>query len=87
MRASRLDVDRKNINERYGVAELAPGETFENVTRTEDGYTAKVGITRIHMEEDASKMIHVGAPGAPHRGATHSLVDYKPRRYAMPPEP
>lgn len=71
-----LDVDEKNINERYGVAELAPGETFENVTRTEDGYTAKVGITRIHMEEDAGKMIHVGGAEGRIEGATHSLVDY-----------
>ena len=39
---------------------LKPGENEGNITRTEDGYTAHVGITRIHMEEDAGKMVHIG---------------------------
>ncbi len=35
--------------------------------------TKKIGITRIHMEEDAGKLVHQGAEGI--AGATHSLVD------------
>jgi aspartyl-tRNA(Asn)/glutamyl-tRNA(Gln) amidotransferase subunit B len=40
-----------------------------------DGSTTTVGITRVHMEEDAGKTVHVGASGRVH-GADHSLVDY-----------
>ena len=34
-----------------------------------------IGITRVHMEEDTGKSLHVGASGRIH-GATYSLVDY-----------
>ena len=71
-----LDVDGKAANERYNLALLAEGESVENITRTADGYTAHVGITRIHMEEDAGKMIHIGGDEGRIAGATHSLVDY-----------
>lgn len=39
----------------------------------EDGTKKTIGITRIHMEEDAGKLLHQGAEGI--AGATHSLVD------------
>jgi aspartyl-tRNA(Asn)/glutamyl-tRNA(Gln) amidotransferase subunit B len=39
-------------------------------------YTARVGITRIHLEEDTGKMIHVGGSEGRIAGATHSLVDF-----------
>jgi aspartyl-tRNA(Asn)/glutamyl-tRNA(Gln) amidotransferase subunit B len=42
---------------------------------TEDGGTTRVGITRVHMEEDTGKSLHVGATGRIH-GADYSLVDY-----------
>ena len=71
-----LDVDGKAANERYHLDALSEGETAENIVRTADGYTAHVGITRIHMEEDAGKMIHVGGDEGRIAGATHSLVDY-----------
>lgn len=71
-----LAVDGKNAGERYGFTDLTPGDTVQNITRTADGYTARVGITRIHMEEDAGKMIHVGGSEGRIEGATHSLVDY-----------
>ncbi|MEB3284474.1 MAG: Asp-tRNA(Asn)/Glu-tRNA(Gln) amidotransferase subunit GatB [Candidatus Sericytochromatia bacterium] len=35
--------------------------------------TRKIGITRIHMEEDAGKLVHQGAAGL--AGSTHSWVD------------
>ncbi|MGH2830079.1 MAG: Asp-tRNA(Asn)/Glu-tRNA(Gln) amidotransferase subunit GatB, partial [Actinomycetota bacterium] len=36
---------------------------------------ARVGITRVHMEEDTGKSLHVGTTGRISE-ATHSLVDY-----------
>lgn len=38
-----------------------------------DGVTKRIGITRIHMEEDAGKLVHQGADTI--AGATHSHVD------------
>ncbi len=71
-----LDVDGKGAEERLDMRDLAVGETHESATRTETGYTTHIGITRIHMEEDAGKMIHVGGGEGRIDGATHSLVDY-----------
>ena len=71
-----LDVDGPAAKERYGLDSLEPGASDENITRTEDGYVAHVGITRIHMEEDAGKMVHLGGGEGRIAGATHSLVDY-----------
>ena len=71
-----LDVDGPAARERYRLDALAPGEEDGNITRTEDGYTAHVGITRIHMEEDAGKMVHLGGGEGRIAGATQSLVDY-----------
>ena len=71
-----LDVDGPAAKERADVMALAPGQELENTTRTDVGYTAHVGITRIHMEEDAGKMVHIGGDEGRIAGATHSLVDY-----------
>ena len=71
-----LAVDGKAAGERYALGKLAEGETRENIERTAEGYVAHVGITRIHMEEDAGKMVHVGGEDGRIAGATHSLVDY-----------
>ncbi len=71
-----LEVDGAAASERIDLGGLAVGEQRDNVTRTEDGYVAHVGITRIHMEEDAGKMNHVGGSEGRIAGATHSLVDY-----------
>ena len=40
-----------------------------------DGQRTRVGIHRVHMEEDTGKTIHVGRSGRIH-GADYSLVDY-----------
>lgn len=71
-----LDVDGPGVKERIDLGNLEVGESRGNVTRTEDGYVAHVGITRIHMEEDAGKMVHIGGGEGRIAGATHSLVDY-----------
>ncbi|MDO4443652.1 MAG: Asp-tRNA(Asn)/Glu-tRNA(Gln) amidotransferase subunit GatB [Slackia sp.] len=71
-----LDVDGPGVRERVDLDGLEPGESRGNVTRTDEGYVARVGITRIHMEEDAGKMVHIGGGEGRIAGATHSLVDY-----------
>jgi aspartyl-tRNA(Asn)/glutamyl-tRNA(Gln) amidotransferase subunit B len=40
-----------------------------------DGGSYEVGVTRVHMEEDTGKSLHVGDTGRIH-GASHSLIDY-----------
>jgi aspartyl-tRNA(Asn)/glutamyl-tRNA(Gln) amidotransferase subunit B len=40
------------------------------------GRTHRVGITRVHLEEDTGKSLHVGGAAGRIHGATHSLVDY-----------
>ena len=40
-----------------------------------EGETRRVGITRVHLEEDTGKTVHVSASGRIH-GAAYSLVDY-----------
>jgi len=71
-----LDVFGKEAGERVDVMALAPGEKLENSTRTEDGYEVAIGIERIHLEEDAGKMIHVGGEAGRIAGAAYSKVDY-----------
>jgi len=40
-----------------------------------EGEVRRFGITRVHLEEDTGKSLHVGTTGRIH-GADHSLVDY-----------
>jgi aspartyl-tRNA(Asn)/glutamyl-tRNA(Gln) amidotransferase subunit B len=40
-----------------------------------DGETIRVGITRLHLEEDAAKNVHVGESGRMH-GSVGSLIDF-----------
>ncbi|MEC4891954.1 MAG: Asp-tRNA(Asn)/Glu-tRNA(Gln) amidotransferase subunit GatB [Oscillatoria sp. PMC 1051.18] len=41
---------------------------------TKEPIRKKIGITRLHMEEDAGKLVHVGSDRL--SGSTHSLVDF-----------
>jgi len=41
-----------------------------------DDHRTSIGITRIHLEEDTGKMVHVGGSEGRIAGATHSLVDF-----------
>ena len=55
----------------YDASELALAE------RHEDGsYTVPIRILRIHMEEDAAKMVHVGGEEGRITAAAESLIDY-----------
>jgi aspartyl-tRNA(Asn)/glutamyl-tRNA(Gln) amidotransferase subunit B len=71
-----VEVDGDGAKVRRDAGE--PG-AFGIVTPPSDGepdYTARVGITRIHLEEDTGKMIHIGGAEGRIAGATHSLVDF-----------
>ncbi|WP_030436203.1 Asp-tRNA(Asn)/Glu-tRNA(Gln) amidotransferase subunit GatB [Actinoplanes subtropicus] len=41
-----------------------------------DGKTYRIGIERVHLEEDTGKTLHVGGATGRIHGATESLVDY-----------
>ena len=41
-----------------------------------DGQTVRVGIERVHLEEDTGKTLHIGGATGRIHGATESLVDY-----------
>ncbi len=68
-----VEVDGTLVAERIDLADTPPG-----VTPSEDGegYTTRIGITRIHLEEDTGKMVHVGGSEGRISGATRSLVDF-----------
>jgi aspartyl-tRNA(Asn)/glutamyl-tRNA(Gln) amidotransferase subunit B len=42
----------------------------------EDGSLLRVGITRVHLEEDAGKLVHAGGVSGRIAGADYSLVDF-----------
>ncbi len=42
----------------------------------DDGSNLRVGITRVHMEEDAAKLTHAGGATGRIHGADYSLVDF-----------
>jgi aspartyl-tRNA(Asn)/glutamyl-tRNA(Gln) amidotransferase subunit B len=42
----------------------------------EDGSVLRVGITRVHLEEDAGKLVHAGGASGRIDGADYSLVDF-----------
>ncbi len=46
----------------------------EIAEKGKETYLKKIGIERLHMEEDAGKLVHAGSDRL--SGATHSLVDY-----------
>jgi aspartyl-tRNA(Asn)/glutamyl-tRNA(Gln) amidotransferase subunit B len=41
-----------------------------------EGRTFRIGIERVHLEEDTGKSVHVGGATGRIHGASHSLVDY-----------
>ncbi len=73
--ALEIEVDGEGVVQRVdlggAVASVGPVAVAED-----DGYRATIGITRIHLEEDTGKMIHVGGSEGRIAGATHSLVDF-----------
>lgn len=66
-----LELDAKAAQERVDLDKNADG-----------GYSTRIGITRIHMEEDAGKLVHVGGVDGRISGAQYSVIDYN--RCGMP---
>jgi aspartyl-tRNA(Asn)/glutamyl-tRNA(Gln) amidotransferase subunit B len=66
-----VEVDGAGVSQRHDVVDA------ENTAVADDGsYVARIGITRIHLEEDTGKMVHVGGSEGRLAGATKSLVDF-----------
>jgi aspartyl-tRNA(Asn)/glutamyl-tRNA(Gln) amidotransferase subunit B len=51
-----------------------PIATSGSLDIVNEGIIKHIGITRVHLEEDAGKLVHKGAAGL--KGATSSLVDF-----------
>ncbi|MBN2248332.1 MAG: Asp-tRNA(Asn)/Glu-tRNA(Gln) amidotransferase subunit GatB [Coriobacteriia bacterium] len=70
-----VEVDGPGVAERIDLGgdavSVGPGAVAED-----GGYRTRIGITRIHLEEDTGKMVHVGGSEGRIAGATHSLVDF-----------
>ncbi len=62
-----LDVEGQGAKER-------PDDTVEK--RADGSYVTPIRILRIHMEEDAAKMVHVGGAEGRITSASESLIDY-----------
>ncbi|MDZ4167393.1 MAG: Asp-tRNA(Asn)/Glu-tRNA(Gln) amidotransferase subunit GatB [Coriobacteriia bacterium] len=70
-----IEVDGDGVAERADLGGALPFVGPEAVPE-DGGYRARIGITRIHLEEDTGKMVHVGGSEGRIAGATHSLVDF-----------
>lgn len=68
-----VEVVGPGAKERIDLAASPAGVT---IAEDAEGYTTLIGITRIHLEEDTGKMVHVGGSEGRIAGATKSLVDF-----------
>ncbi len=68
-----VEVDGDGVAERVDLESAAASGDFEIDGA---GYITRIGITRIHLEEDTGKMVHVGGSEGRISGADHSLVDF-----------
>ncbi|MCL2339339.1 MAG: Asp-tRNA(Asn)/Glu-tRNA(Gln) amidotransferase subunit GatB [Actinomycetia bacterium] len=69
-----LEVSGAAATERQYLAGTEPFTTPDASAPT--GYQTRIGITRIHMEEDAGKLVHIGGTDGRISGSAYSLVDY-----------
>jgi len=70
-----VEVDGDGVGQRADLGGSLPSVGPEAVP-DDGGYRTRIGITRIHLEEDTGKMVHVGGSEGRIAGATHSLVDF-----------
>ncbi|MHB1322748.1 MAG: Asp-tRNA(Asn)/Glu-tRNA(Gln) amidotransferase subunit GatB [Coriobacteriia bacterium] len=70
-----VEVDGDGVAERADIGGSMPFVGPEAVAEG-SGYRTRIGITRIHLEEDTGKMVHVGGAEGRISGATHSFVDF-----------
>jgi len=70
-----VEVDGPGVAERLDLGGTVVADGPAPVAE-DGGYRVPIGITRIHLEEDTGKMVHVGGSEGRIAGATHSLVDF-----------
>ncbi len=70
----RVEQRRDLLEARESYRKVACGDDSASVP--DQGYRTRVGITRIHLEEDTGKMVHVGGAEGRLGGATRSLADF-----------
>lgn len=70
-----IEVDGDGVARRIDLGGAVPA-VGPAVVAEDGGYRTTIGITRIHLEEDTGKMVHVGGSEGRIAGATHSLVDF-----------
>ncbi|HEX5598328.1 MAG TPA: Asp-tRNA(Asn)/Glu-tRNA(Gln) amidotransferase subunit GatB [Micromonosporaceae bacterium] len=80
--ATRSRFDRKNyfypdIPKNFQTSQDDEPLCFDGYLDIEvEGQTVRIGIERVHLEEDTGKTLHVGGATGRIHGATESLVDY-----------
>lgn len=70
-----VEVDGAGASERVDFAS-AMASSGPELAPVDGGYRVRIGITRIHLEEDTGKMVHMGGAEGRIAGATRSLVDF-----------
>jgi aspartyl-tRNA(Asn)/glutamyl-tRNA(Gln) amidotransferase subunit B len=71
-----IEVDGPLAGERIDVEAAAAADGASVEVLGDGEYRTRIGITRIHLEEDTGKMVHVGGSEGRIAGATKSLVDF-----------
>jgi aspartyl-tRNA(Asn)/glutamyl-tRNA(Gln) amidotransferase subunit B len=67
-----IEVDDEGVGERLD-RKSADGVL---VAADDRSYTTTIGVTRIHLEEDTGKMVHIGGSDGRITGAVNSLLDF-----------
>jgi len=71
-----IDIEGAGAAERAHRAGTEPIDATDSGNTGTSGYSTRIGVTRIHLEEDTGKMVHLGGSEGRIGGATESLVDF-----------
>ncbi|MDR1412521.1 MAG: Asp-tRNA(Asn)/Glu-tRNA(Gln) amidotransferase subunit GatB [Actinomycetes bacterium] len=71
-----IEVDEDGVAERVDRAQPDVADAGLQLAADGKTYATTIGITRIHLEEDTGKMVHLGGSEGRIAGAVNSLVDF-----------